>query len=75
MHYLSNIYPTTEYQILYFNFIKISLYFYIGVYVAKKLTLLEGDTDSPYIDKLLKILNWWFFASLIGYIILKWVNI
>ena len=75
MHYLSILYPNTGYQILYFNLIKLSLFFYIGVFVAKKLTLMEGDNDSPYIDKLLKILNWWFFASIIGYLILKWVNI
>ena len=75
MHYLSIIYPNTYYQVMYFNFMKIALYFYIGVWVAKKLTLLEGDNDSPYIDKLLKFLNMWFFASLIGYLLLKWGNV
>ena len=75
MHYLSIIYPNTYYQVMYFNFMKTALYFYIGVWVAKKLTLLEGDNDSPYIDKLLKFLNMWFFASLIGYLLLKWGNV
>mgnify|MGYP000845119673 FL=1 len=75
MHYLSIIYPNTHYQVMYFNFMKMALYFYIGVWVAKKLTLLEGDNDSPYIDKLLKFLNIWFFASLIGYLLLKWGNV
>lgn len=75
MHYLSIIYPNTYYQVMYFNFMKMALYFYIGVWVAKKLTLLEGDNDSPYIDKLLKFLNMWFFASLIGYLLLKWGNV
>ena len=75
MHYLSIIYPNTYYQVMYFNFMKTALYFYIGVWVAKKLTLLEWDNDSPYIDKLLKFLNMWFFASLIGYLLLKWGNV
>ena len=75
MYYLSIIYPNTYYQVMYFNFMKMALYFYIGVWVAKKLTLLEGDNDSPYIDKLLKFLNMWFFASLIGYLLPKWGNV
>ena len=75
MHYLSIIYPNTYYQVMYFNFMKMALYFYIGVWVAKKLTLLEGDNDSPYIDKLLKILDYWFYASLVGYLLLKWGNV
>ena len=76
MHYLSKfLNPSTEYQLLYYNLIKLSLFFYLGILVSKNLTLLEGDNDSPLIDRLLKILNWGFFGFLIGYIILKWVKI
>ena len=66
-----NLAPVTPLEITVMNSIKISFYFYAGVVWAYILTRLEGDMESPYIDKAIKVLDIWFFTSITMYILLK----
>lgn len=66
-----NLAPVTPLEITVMNSIKISFYFYAGVVCAYLLTRLEGDIESPYIDKTIKVLDIWFFTSITMYILLK----
>lgn len=63
--------PITPLEITVWNSIKISFYFYAGIVCAYFLTRLEGDMESPYIEKVIKLLDIWFFTSITMYIIIK----
>ena len=66
-----NLAPVTPLEITVMNSIKISFYFYAGLGCAYFLTRHEGDMESPYIDKAIKVLDIWFFTSITMYILLK----